>query len=335
MFPRRTGRHSSIRKAALATATATAAASALVMATSPGAVAADGDANPWAPYTACPVDSPATLGADLSGYGIMCVASSSPHGTFAIGDTVVTTGATDVQFAAAGSARNNGQPDANRSLGNVVPAADGQTLVADAALVPGGLLDLEHALNPNGGAEPVGLNGLLGKIGQTVDSVLGVKAQVELAGVPTNFNRLAALLTNYGPVFTLPIKVHLISPALGKNCYIGSDDNPIVLKPETLKSGASDGHSVQYDRDGKEFGVAFLDITGATLGDDSFAVPAATGCGLLGMLNGAVNGKVGLPSPAGNNSLVLEDAIARTAVASSAQQVTAEDFAWAWHQGMD
>jgi hypothetical protein len=315
---------------------AAASATAVVgtMALTVPAVAADGDANPWAPYTACPVDSPAMLQADISGYGITCVAASSPHGTFTIGDTVVTTGATDVQFGVAGSERKNGFPDAPSSLGNVVPGADGQTLVAEPASVPGGLLDLEHALNPNGGAEPVGLGGLIGKIGQTVDSLLGVKAQVELAGAPRDFNALAALLANRGPVFTLPVKIHLISPALGNNCYIGTDKNPIVLKPETLARGGTGGDSVQFDRDGKQFGVAFIDLSGGTLGDDSFAVPAATGCGFLGLLNGAVNGKVGLPSPAGNNSLVLEDASAHTAVASSTQ-VTPADFAWAWHQGMD
>ena len=51
-------------------------------------------------------------------------------------------------------------------------------------------------------------------------------------------------------------------------------------------------------------------ITGAVQGDDTFAVPGAQGCGPNGdgSLDAVVNAVVGLPSPAGSNHLVLDDA---------------------------
>lgn len=48
--------------------------------------------------------------------------------------------------------------------------------------------------------------------------------------------------------------------------------------------------------------------TGGTQGDSSAAAPGATGCGLLGVLDGAVDLKDGLPSAAGNNPVVLNNA---------------------------
>jgi hypothetical protein len=51
--------------------------------------------------------------------------------------------------------------------------------------------------------------------------------------------------------------------------------------------------------------VAVLSIKGSTLTDDAFSVPAATGCGPGGVANAAINAFLGLPSPSGNNHLVL------------------------------
>ncbi|GAA1253511.1 hypothetical protein GCM10009646_46530 [Streptomyces aureus] len=48
-------------------------------------------------------------------------------------------------------------------------------------------------------------------------------------------------------------------------------------------------------------------LTGSTQGDSGFAVPGASGCGLLGLIDLAVNAKTGLPSAAGHNSVTLND----------------------------
>ena len=99
---------------------------------------------------------------------------------------------------------------------------------------------------------------------------------------------------------TVPIKVRLHNDAvLGPNCYIGSDASPIVLNlVETptstpqLNSGGPGGNA--------------LISSGVEVADTTFAVPAASGCGLLGALDAALDLKVGLPSASGKNSALID-----------------------------
>jgi hypothetical protein len=46
-----------------------------------------------------------------------------------------------------------------------------------------------------------------------------------------------------------------------------------------------------------------LEISGTSLVSNSFTAPKATGCGLLGLLDGIINSKIGLPSS--KNTAVL------------------------------
>jgi hypothetical protein len=77
--------------------------------------------------------------------------------------------------------------------------------------------------------------------------------------------------------------------------------------------------------------------TGAVQGDDTFAAPGAQGCGPSGdgSLDAAVNALVGLPSPSGNNHLVLQDATSALALPGFGfgNALTGEEFAAAWHVG--
>jgi hypothetical protein len=131
--------------------------------------------------------------------------------------------------------------------------------------------------------------------------LLELYAVTELAGTP------GAPLSD---PLALPIKVHLVNPVLGKNCYVGSDTAPINLNlttqttappppnepitgtPPTIGTGGSPG---------------ILTGTGAVYVDNSFAAPAAKGCKLtlFGFipisLDPVVNLNAGLPSPAGTN----------------------------------
>jgi hypothetical protein len=71
-------------------------------------------------------------------------------------------------------------------------------------------------------------------------------------------------------------------------------------------------------------------------GDDTFAVPGATGCGPNGdgSLDAAVNAIVGLPSPAGNNHLVLQDAASGLAFPGNFfTKRNGPQFAADWHTG--
>ena len=123
-----------------------------------------------------------------------------------------------------------------------------------------------------------------------------VKALVQSAGPITNFN-----LTTW----TQPVKIKLINPLLGNYCYLGSDDNPVVLNPSITGT-----LGVEPDPNPTRFPTTVVfEITSASATDDTFSVPVATGCGPGGAANIAIDTAIdsseGLPSPSGSNSLVL------------------------------
>jgi hypothetical protein len=158
--------------------------------------------------------------------------------------------------------------------GILVPATDGETLSKTPLKVPGGLVGIELPGN-----------------------FTEVTATAELAGQ-------AELQTSV----TLPLKVKLDNLLLGSNCYVGSESEPISLhliygptEPPPPNKSIS-GHAVFTTRDGGQI----LVITG-TLVDNAFAAPGANGCTLLPLVGDlAVNTKVGLPSPAGTNTAIME-----------------------------
>jgi hypothetical protein len=63
-------------------------------------------------------------------------------------------------------------------------------------------------------------------------------------------------------------------------------------------------------------------------------VPGATGCGLLGVLDAAVNLQQGLPSPAGNNNLVLNNAASGVISEGNQGPVTGQQFSDGWHSAV-
>jgi DNA-binding beta-propeller fold protein YncE len=257
----------------------------------------------WAPFNRCPVDDPAMLAADGVNTVEFCLGSNSTHGSIKIGNLPTqTTGNTNLQ------------------AGLVGPSADQLTVIAP----PGGALL----------ADPVQITGT---------PVGTVTAVTQSAGAPSDFNLFAGIQTGV-PIITLPIKIQLQNPALGPSCFIGSDQDPIVLHPENtdLSNAISVGGFFAFDPNGVPdlAGVdASLLITGTVQGDDTFAVPGANGCGPNGdgSLDAAVNAIVGLPSPGGNNHLVLEDAasgLAFPAALFTGQGTrNGQQFAGDWHVG--
>ena len=159
----------------------------------------------------------------------------------------------------------------------------------------------------------IGLTGLTWLLEFFGSEALTLYATTELAGVPSEFT--------VGTV-TLPIKVHLTTPSgvLGNNCYIGSDSNPIVLHNTT---GTTKPPAPNEPITGKEpeFSESenIVHLDNGEYVDNSFAAPAADGCGfkLLGLipidLDPFVNEQAGLPSPAGTNETRQEFNIEFTA----------------------
>jgi hypothetical protein len=142
----------------------------------------------------------------------------------------------------------------------------------------------------------------------------------------------------------LPIKIQLQNPALGPSCFIGSDQDPIVLQPVNTDLSQTQIHQSTLLEPFGLNGVpnlvgplTTLVSTGAVQGDDTFAVPGATGCGPNGdgSLDAVVNAVVGLPSPSGNNHLVLQDAASALLAPGFGfgNALTGEEFAADWHVG--
>jgi hypothetical protein len=283
---------------------ALAALAALVAASSASAVQLS---DHWAAFNRCPVDDPAMLAGSTAG---LCVASDSPHGSFRIGNTTTLTGDTNLQFGVQGGLFGGG-------LSLVSPP--GGAIVSAPASVPGGLLGLTCPTGKGAAA-------------------CNVTATVQAAGAISDFNLFAGLSQGQ-PIVTVPVKIHLQNLLLGNSCYIGSNANPIVLGPENLLpvNFSTQVAFEDTDLDGTPNTDGVLDwiqISGLTQGDSTFSVPKATGCGSGGFLSAAINLRLKLPSPSGNNNLVLNQAVSSLRLASGAGPVTPQQFSDSWHSAV-
>jgi hypothetical protein len=279
-----------IRRTSVVLVAAAAAALALVAPSAAAQAAAPELAGAWAPLNRCPVDDPAMRAADGVTVAALCLSSSAASGTFTIGETTLTTGTTDLQAGVL-----------NRGGTYTLVAPQAGTVVGAPVDIPGGLLGLMC---------PSQIPVISNICRQLVDNPLNrVTATIESAGAPRDFN-LAAGTGSGQPILTLPVKIRLSNPFLEPNCYIGSNSDPILLKPANLTRPAA--RVVRFTADGTPSAtgeMGYLSMSGAAQGDSTFAVPGASGCGLFGLLSGAVNLKQGLPSAAGENDLVLNDAV--------------------------
>jgi hypothetical protein len=181
----------------------------------------------------------------------------------------------------------------------IVTPVNGQMFGGPAQVVPGGLL---------------GLTGMLAPLSKPLDPINEVTSSIELAGSvkpstvvdPTASQAFFCLtgplnscfgVPNPSSVLKVPVKVHLHNVLLGPNCYIGSNADPIVLNlDETPTSQPVESAA----------GSATI-VSGVEVADDTFAAPGASGCGLFGSLDLAVNLKVGLPSPSGRNAALIDE----------------------------
>jgi hypothetical protein len=267
----------------------------------------------WGPFTRCPVDSATMLATDGVSADPACIANGSASGSIKLGNSTQTTGATNLQLGAA-------IDDATGEFDLVSPA--GGALLAEPVNVQGGLLGLMCPSDI-----PLVTAICDGLVGSPANAVT---ATVEPAGPASDFDSGAALSQGI-PIVTIPVKVHLENPILGPSCYIGSDSNPIVLRPRNTTQPSLAATIGDLDGTPNPAG-RLVNITGtSTQGDDTFAVPGATGCGLLGVLNTAVNQQQGLPSPAGNNNLVLNNASSSVISESGQGPVTGQQFSDGWH----
>lgn len=243
----------------------------------------------WAPFDRCPVDAAPMLAADGQTTVASCNAADSPSGSIKLGNTTTTTGDVNLQFGLLVPA--SGSP--------TMVSPSGGAAVSDPVAIPGGLLGLMCPSNV-----PV--------ISQICDGITNstlnkVTATVQPAGDPSGFSLSAG--TSVGqPILTMPVKIKLSNPFLASTCTIGTNDNPILLRPQNESQPTVS--FIRFDADGTAdpAGPMGATVLKSTMRDDTFAVPKATNCGLAGLIDAAVNLKEGLPSLSGDNHIVLNNA---------------------------
>lgn len=142
-----------------------------------------------------------------------------------------------------------------------------------------------------------------------VSEVVGEEATatIELAGSPSE------LITNWrsffyeeGTAFKLPVKVKLVSASgsLGESCYVGSNEQPIVLELTPGQSGKLRGHSVSPTSEDE---AEKLTWSGVQLVDNTFGVPGVEGCGGY---EGALDAAIGLPSAPESSKAIVNGTFA-------------------------
>jgi hypothetical protein len=193
-----------------------------------------------------------------------------------------------------------------------VGAADGNTLSKTPQNVPGGLLNLIKCKEIGNKYEREFCEAIFEK------GPLGVTATTELAAPASSIGLSEAALFEpvlsevFGiPALQLPVKIKLNNPLLGKECYIGSNTEPIVLNLITGKTNPPKPNEPISGKLGTlttraEGGI--LVVSNNSLVDNSFAAPGVNGCGegFSSVIDPLVNASLGLPSAAGRNTAILE-----------------------------
>lgn len=182
-----------------------------------------------------------------------------------------------------------------------VGAEDGNTLSSTQLTIPGGLT----------GLVPVQLLPSSLRT-QLSASPAGVTMTMQLAK-PAGAIRLSTenFLFQKGVALQLPLKIKLSNRFLGDSCYVGSSSKPVVLN---MTTGVTSPPAPNRPIKGLAGNLEFFDeftltvLTGASLVDNAFAAPEATGCGGSNapLVDKALDASIGLPSPSGRNTAVLD-----------------------------
>lgn len=241
----------------------------------------------FANFGYCPLGNPNTN---------VCVYSKTVSGS-------VTTGSKKVPIVNPVILQGGLDLDPETGASTWINAEGGDTLSKSPQPVPGGLL---------GVTAPSWWPQILKDLfNETINNgFTGVTSTVELAG-PVQFS-LFAFVTGAAPAIVLPVKIKLSNPFLGSNCYIGSNSNPVQLPLITGTTSPPPPNTPISGNPGtittNETGT-YVKVSGSRLVNNSFATPGAKGCGGIlfsWAVDPLVNSIVGIPSPAGTNTAILE-----------------------------
>ncbi len=242
----------------------------------------------------------------------LCIFGETTSGEFVIGSTKVPIN--KPVLLQAGAVPNGGS---NFNEYRFVPPKDNETMSKTELNVPGGLAGLINCEEIKGG-------GLL-EIAERAtcklvfeNGLTGVTSTTEYVGTSSNpaILNFTNLVEEKGTGLSLPVRAHLKNPLLGASCYIGSAAHPIQLKltdgttappsPNTPISGKLGTPTTEVENEFES-----LVTTENTLVDNSFSVPVVEGCGGLAsaLLDPIIDLKLGLESPAGHNTAILNSTL--------------------------
>jgi hypothetical protein len=186
-----------------------------------------------------------------------------------------------------------------------IGAENGVTLSDPGQSVPGGLAGLVNCYEISNFFERLACELIF------ENKLTGVTATTQLAAPASSIGiSVQNLIEATGTALSLPVKVKLDNPLLGSSCYIGSNAAPIPLP---LTTGTTSPPEPNKPIKGKVGTVESKDefaltiIKENSLVNNSFAAPAAAGCGGIFsfLIDPLVNGKLGLPAAAGHNTAIL------------------------------
>jgi hypothetical protein len=187
---------------------------------------------------------------------------------------------------------------------------DGETLSPTPQIVPGGFSSLIDC-----GA--IKSRGFLGRVRRRACKAVFENSRFQTVSATTELARSANEIgintlneeNGEGTALSLPVRVHLENPLLGRGCYIGSSADPIVFN---LTTGTTSPPEPNKPISGK-IGVLsakdefnFIEVTEHTQVDNAFSAPQATGCGgtFSFLVDPLIDSQLGLPSPAGYNTVI-------------------------------
>jgi hypothetical protein len=250
-----------------------------------------------------------------------CTFSQVTAGEFVIGTSRVPITGSGQTITLQGGNIKTGNPE-NEAEYFALPAKNGESLSKTELNVPGGLTGFINCEEIKGSGW---FETELRKACKAVfeGPLLGVTATSELVANehnPVIVNEFNANREE-GTALTLPLRVHLKNPFLGKSCYIGSEAHPLQLHLTTgatsLKSPPKGWKSIHGAlgeiRGESEKELSVLRLIGNSLVDNTFAAPAPEGCGEItlfgktytGFADSLLEGKLKIPNNPGENTAIL------------------------------
>lgn len=239
----------------------------------------------------------------------LCVYGLTTSGEFVLGTSKVPINQT---ITLQGGAVWTGNEE-NLKEYDLIPPKSGKILSETALNVPGGLAGLINCTEIKGsGLLEIAARALCKEIFE--NGATGVTAQTEPVNTVSNpiVLNLVHLALEEGVAVKLPVRVHLKNPLLGSSCYVGSSAHPVQLN---LTTGTTSPHAPNKPISGKRGEAETLErneqfmlrLFENSLVDNDFSAPVAEGCGGLFalLIDPIIDAKIGLPSPAGKNTAIL------------------------------